>query len=142
MSIPLIKPYGSWKSPISTDLIVAESVGLGQIVLDDEDVYWVEARPSEAGRNVVVRLTQDGHIADITPSPFSVRTRVHEYGGGAFAVSGGVVYFSNYGDQRVYRQDPGHAPRAITGEGDIRYADYCVDGLRNRIICVQEAHPA
>ncbi|MDA0733204.1 MAG: S9 family peptidase [Chloroflexi bacterium] len=137
-----IKPYGSWKSPISTDLIVAESVGLGQIVLDGSDVYWVEMRPAEAGRNVVVRLGQDGQIADITPPPFSVRTRVHEYGGGAFTVSGGVVYFSNYADQRVYRQEPGHPPRAITAESDIRYADYCVDRLRNRIICVQEDHTA
>lgn len=140
MNVPQTKPYGSWTSPISPDLIVAESVGLGQIALDGEDVYWVETRPSDGGRNVVVRLTPDGQITDITPSPFSARTRVHEYGGGAFAVTKGVVFFSNFSDQRVYRQELGGAPQAITAEVDIRYADYCIDHLRNRVICVREDH--
>ena len=140
MNVPQVKPHGSWKSPITADLIVAESVGLSQIALDGEDVYWVEARPSDAGRNVVVRLTPDALIADVTPSSFSARTRVHEYGGGAFTVSDGVVYFSNFSDQRVYRHELGFPPRAITAEARIRYADYCVDPRRNRIICVQEDH--
>src|SRR6185295_10600015 len=86
-------PYGSWKSPITSDLIVSGTIGLGQIALDGDDVYWIEARPTEGGRQVIVRRTADGQTADVTPAPFNARTRVHEYGGGAFVVSAGVVYF-------------------------------------------------
>ncbi len=135
-----IAPYGSWKSPITSDLIVAESVGVMQIELDGEDIYWVEARPREAGRHVVVRRTHDGQRQDVTPPGFNARTRVHEYGGGAFAVCQGTVYFSHFDDQRLYRQDRGAAPRAITPAGDLRYADGVVDLQRGRLICVREDH--
>jgi len=137
-----VAPYGSWKSPITSDLIVAETVGLGRIALDGEEVYWVELRPAEGGRNVVVRRTADGHTSDVTPAPFNTRTRVHEYGGGAFAVTDGTVIFSNFADQRLYRQDPGASPQPITPEADLRYADGVVDRRRNRLICVREDHTA
>ncbi|MDP6498177.1 MAG: S9 family peptidase [Dehalococcoidia bacterium] len=133
-------PYGSWQSPITTDLIVSGAIGLGQIALDDEDIYWAELRPSEGGRMVVVKHTPDGETTDITPAPFSARTRVHEYGGGAYLVHEGVVYFSNYADQRMYRQDQGGDPQPITPETDMRYADGCFDSARDRIICVRENH--
>src|SRR5262245_58456489 len=81
---PQTAPYGSWKSPITSDLIVAGTIGLEQIALDGDDIYWIEARPSEAGRNVIVRRTPHGKITDVTPTPFNARTRVHEYGGGAY----------------------------------------------------------
>ena len=138
--MPTTAPYGSWKSPITTGLIVSGSIGLGQLALDGEDIYWVEMRPSEGGRMVVVKRTPDGGIVDITPEPFSVRTRVHEYGGGAFLVHQGAVYFSNYADQRMYRQDQGGKPRPITPEAVMRYADGCFAAARNRIICVREDH--
>ena len=138
--MPTTAPYGSWKSPITTDLIVSGSIGLGQVVLDGEDIYWVEMRPSEGGRMVVVKRTPDGEIADITPEPFSARTRVHEYGGGAFLVHQGVVFFSNYSDQRLYRQDPSGQPQPITPEAGMRYADGCFDAARDRVICVREDH--
>src|SRR6266849_5209862 len=102
MASPEVAPYGSWKSPITSDLIVSGTIGLGQLILDGDDTYWLEMRPSEGGRNVVVRRTPDGRISDITPPPFNVRTRVHEYGGGAFVIADGVVYFSNFTDQRLY----------------------------------------
>jgi hypothetical protein len=86
MAEPKVAPYGSWKSPITSDLIVSETIGLGQIALDGADVYWVEMRPAEDGRYVIVRRTPDGRTADVTPPPFNARTRVHEYGGGAFTV--------------------------------------------------------
>ena len=140
MQQPQVAPYGSWRSPITTDLVVAESVGLGQIAVDGEDIYWVEMRPMEAGRNVVVKRSPDGATTDVTSPPFNVRTRVHEYGGGAFAVGGGTVYFSNFADQRVYRQEPGQAPVAMTQEGGLRHADYVVDAARARLVCVQEDH--
>jgi len=138
--MPTTAPYGSWKSPITTDLIVSGSIGLGEVALDGEDIYWVEMRPAEGGRMVVVKRTPDGEISDITPGPFSARTRVHEYGGGAYLVHEGTVYFSNYSDQRMYRQDSGEAPEPITPETDMRYADGCFDAARNRVICVREDH--
>src|SRR5437899_11301838 len=106
----MIAPYGSWKSPITTDLIVAESVSLGQVALDGDDVYWIEGRPREAGRSVVVKsesATSRGVRAangkDVTPPGMSARTRVHEYGGSAFLADNGVVYFTNDNDQQLYR---------------------------------------
>ena len=138
--MPTIAPYGSWKSPVTTSLIVSGAVGLGQISLDGDDVYWVEMRPSEGGRMVIVRRGPDGTTTDVTPTPFSARTRVHEYGGGAFLVADGVVYFANFADQRLYRQEAGGEPVAITPDDPLRYADGVFDGDRGRIICVREDH--
>jgi dipeptidyl aminopeptidase/acylaminoacyl peptidase len=126
-----IAPFGSWKSPITSDLIAAETIGLWQVALDG---------PAEGGRYVVVRRSPDGQTADVTPPPFNARTRVHEYGGGSFVVAHGTVYFSNFADQRVYRQDPGCEPRPITPEGALRYADGVIDRRRDRMICVREDH--
>ena len=97
-------------------------------------------RPTEGGRNIIVRRTPDGQIADTTPTPFNARTRVHEYGGGAFAVVHGTIYFSNFADQRIYRQEPGAMPHPITPEANLRYADIAIDRRRSRIICVREDH--
>jgi dipeptidyl aminopeptidase/acylaminoacyl peptidase len=140
MSEPKVAPYGSWKSPITSDLIVAETIGLGQIALDGDDVYWSEMRPAEGGRYVVVQRSPDGQTTDITLPPFNARTRVHEYGGGAYVVADGTVYFSHWDDQRMYRQDPGGQPHPITPEADLRYADGVVDRRRGRMVCVREDH--
>jgi dipeptidyl aminopeptidase/acylaminoacyl peptidase len=141
---PQVAPYGSWKSPITADLIVAGTIGLGQIALDGDDVYWTEGRPSEGGRNAVVRRTSDGNITDVTLSPFNARTRVHEYGGGSFTVKDGIVYFSNFADQRLYKQSLNSEPQPLTKEsgGNLRYADAVIDSQRGRIICVCEDHTA
>jgi dipeptidyl aminopeptidase/acylaminoacyl peptidase len=133
-------PYGSWKSPITSDLIVAETIGLGQPMLDGDDIYWLELRPQEQGRYVIVKRTPDGAIADLNPSPFNARTRVHEYGGGSYVVGDGVVIFANFEDQRLYRQQPDAPPEALTPEGAWRYADLVVDRLRRRLICIREDH--
>ena len=139
--MPTTAPYGSWKSPITTDLIVEDSVSLGSMQIDGEDLYWVEMRPQEGARNVIVRRTPDGEVSDVTPEPYNVRTRVHEYGGLCFWVKDGVVLFSNFADQRVYRQEPGGQPEPITPEGvDLRYADGKIDGGRGRLVCVREDH--
>jgi len=135
-----VAPYGSWKSPITSDLIVAGTIGLGSAHLDGTDIYWSESRPTEAGRTVIVRRTCDGQITDVTPAPFNVRTRVHEYGGGAYTVDHGVLYFSNFADQRLYRQVVGQEPVPITPEVAWRYADGVMDGARQRMICVREDH--
>jgi dipeptidyl aminopeptidase/acylaminoacyl peptidase len=128
-------PYGSWKSPITSDLIVAKSIGLAEPRLDGDDAYWLEGRPEEGGRNVVVRNGED-----LTPPPFNVRTRVHEYGGGAWTVCDGVLYFSHYADQRLYHLTPGESPRPVTPEGAWRYADGVIDRTRRSWIGVREDH--
>ncbi|NET59821.1 MAG: S9 family peptidase [Symploca sp. SIO2E6] len=135
-----IAPYGSWKSPITSDLIVAGTIRLGGVVLDGDDTYWIEGRPAEAGRNVIVKRKPDGKLADVNPTPFNARTRVHEYGGGAVAVNQGTIYFSNFADQRLYQQTPGSEPQPLTPEAKACYADGVIDSLRGRLICVREDH--
>ncbi|MDH3603537.1 MAG: S9 family peptidase, partial [Candidatus Tectomicrobia bacterium] len=140
MAEPQAAPYGSWKSPITTDLIVAETIGLGRIILDGGDTYWAEARPSEEGRNIIVKRTPNGETFDVTTSQFSVNTTVHEYGARGYTVADGVVYFSNFDDQRLYRHRPGEKPVPITAEGNLRYAGAVIDRSHSRIICVREDH--
>ncbi len=140
MTEPQVAPYGSWRSPITSELIVSATIRLGQIELDGEDVYWIETRPTEGGRNVIVQRKPNGQVTDRTPPSFNARTRVHEYGGGDFVVADGTIYFSNFEDQRVYRQSPGAQQRPITAEAALRYADVLIDRQRDRLICVREDH--
>jgi dipeptidyl aminopeptidase/acylaminoacyl peptidase len=140
MSDNKIAPYGSWPSPITSDLIVSETVRLSDVAIDGRDIYWVEMRPSEGGRNVLVRCTPDEPATDITPAQFNVRTRVHEYGGLAFAVDHTHVYFSNYSDQHIYCLTPHSAPVPITSGTGLRFADIIVDRRRRSLICVCEDH--
>jgi dipeptidyl aminopeptidase/acylaminoacyl peptidase len=134
-------PYGSWKSPITSELIVTGSVGLYQPALDGSEVYWIEMRPSEGGRCVIVQRSSDGQTRDMTPPPFNARTRVHEYGGGDYVVADGTVYFSNFADQRLYRQTaPLSEPQAITPAVEMRYADMVFDARRRSLFCVREDH--
>ncbi|HTL88462.1 MAG TPA: S9 family peptidase [Leptolyngbya sp.] len=135
-----VASYGAWKSPISSDLIVAGAIGLGQIKLDHSTIYWSESRPTEAGRSVIVQASANGQKTDVTPPPFNARTRVHEYGGGAFMIANGTVYFSNFADQRLYQQSPESEPIALTPEAALRYADAVLDHTRNRLVCVREDH--
>jgi dipeptidyl aminopeptidase/acylaminoacyl peptidase len=137
-----VVPYGSWKSPITSDLIIAGTITLSEITLDGEDIYWVEGRPSEGGRSLIVRQTPDGTISDVTPAGFNARTTVHEYGGGAYIVDSGTVYFSNFADQQIYKQAPGQAPQPITSAEKMRYADGVIDRRRNLMFCVREDHTA
>jgi dipeptidyl aminopeptidase/acylaminoacyl peptidase len=136
---PTIAPYGTWQSPLTAARVTAGSLRFDHLVLDGDDLYWLEGRASEAGRNVIVRRTPDGRTADVTPEGFNVRSRVHEYGGAAYTVHQGTIYFSNFADQRVYRQAAGAAPEAITAAGCF-YADYRFDARRNRLIGVREDH--
>ncbi|MGB5768451.1 MAG: S9 family peptidase [Crocosphaera sp.] len=140
MLSPIIAPFGSWKSPITSDLIVAESINLGGVVFDNDDIYWLEGRPQEGGRNVLIKRSPDGQITEVTPQPFNVRTRVHEYGGGSFSVVNGTVYFVNFQDQRLYQQLPNEVPKPLTPENQCRYADFILDSHRNRLISICEDH--
>jgi dipeptidyl aminopeptidase/acylaminoacyl peptidase len=121
-------------------MLVQGAVRFGDVAVDGETVCWVEGRPEEAGRCVIVRRTADGRIDDVLPPPFSARTLVHEYGGGAMTVAAGTIYFTNYADQRVWRVTPGSDPIPITAEGRQRFADFIHDAVRNRLIAVCEDH--
>ncbi len=140
MSEAPVAPYGSWKSPITSDLIVTGSIGLTMPLLDGSDVYWLEMRPTEGGRGVIVKCDSEGQLKDVIPPPYNARTRVHEYGGGDYAVRDGIVYFSNFSDQRLYETTGEAPPRAITPVGELRYADALVDQERRGLICVREDH--
>ena len=135
-----VSPYGSWKSPIGAQVVAAGEVGLEQIRLDGDDIYWIERRAQEGGRKVIVRRSAGGEIADVTPVSFNVRTRVHEYGGGDYAVADRTLVFANFADQRLYCQKLGSQPTALTPAVDSRYADGQMDRRRNLFFCVREDH--
>ncbi len=142
-SAPLIAPYGAWPSTIRVDDLVVGNVRLAEPWVDGDDVYWVEVRPDEGGRSVLVRHGGDGTARDLTPAPFDVRTRVHEYGGGSYTVAGGTVVCSERHDGRLYRLDPGDATLVpITPVGPYRYADLRFDAPRRRFLAVREDHTA
>lgn len=140
----VVAAYGSWVSPISSELAAAGSLRLSSPQIDGPDRYWLEGRPQEGGRVVLVRRRPDGTAADVTPPSFSVRSRVHEYGGGAYLVAGGRVYFSNHRDQRLWLQAPGSDPVPLTGqpaEGtSVRYADARLVADQEWLVCVRETH--
>jgi len=135
----VIAPYGSWPSPLSAARVTAGALRFDQIQIDGDDVYWIEGRASEGGRNVIVRRRSGGQIEDVTPLEFNVRSRVHEYGGAAYTIERGTIYFSNFKDQRIYRQQKDRAPVAITDAGPC-FADYRADASRDRLIAVREVH--
>jgi dipeptidyl aminopeptidase/acylaminoacyl peptidase len=139
---PVEAPYGTWESQITPERLVEQVVRLGQLQVHGDDIYWVESRPSDGGRQVIVRW-RAGQTQDVIPPGFYARTQVHEYGGRCYAVSGKTVVFSNWSDQRLWVTDGGE-PRALTGEPErgraVRFADpvFSRDGLR--LYCVRERH--
>jgi dienelactone hydrolase len=134
-------PLGSWKSPITSDLIIADTIGISSPTWHQGDLFWTESRPQEAGRNVLVKRASDGSDRDITPAPYNIRTRVHEYGGGAWLLHDGAVFFSNFADQQLYRQNfNDEVPTQLTNIDGLRFANGCVDEKHNRIVYVIEDH--
>jgi dipeptidyl aminopeptidase/acylaminoacyl peptidase len=138
-------PHGSWPTPITSELVVSSAARLGEVVVDGDDVWWSESRPSEQGRSVIVRRSRDGTVTDVLPAPWNARTRVHEYGGGAWTVSDGTLWFTEFTDQRLYRLAPGAAtPEAVTPDpgvpAGVRHADLAV--THDGILAVRETHPA
>src|SRR5215213_8504013 len=138
-------PYGAWASPISAELVAAGGVSLDEVRIAGEHVYWIEGRPLEGGRQVVCRARPGTDPEDLIPRECNARTRVHEYGGGAYALAGDALFFSNFTDQRLYRLDPrAGQPRPITPEPPApaahRYADACPTPDGRRLVCVRERH--
>ena len=132
-------PFGAWTSPLTAARATAGALRLGQIVVDGDDVYWLEGRASEGGRNVLVRASTGAPPVDVSPRDFNVRSRVHEYGGAAYTVHQGAIYASNFADQKLYTFTAGQAPKALTPEGYF-YAQCRVDAARQRLLCVREDH--
>ena len=141
---PSILPYGAWPSPITSDLLTANQVGLSAALLTADAAWWCESRPLEGGRVTLVRRGADGVEQELTPAPFNLRSRVHEYGGRSWAVAGEIVVGVGLEDQRLYRLAPGAAPVPLTPEsgGSLRYADLVVDLPRGRVLAVREDHGA
>jgi len=145
-----IAPYGTWESPISAAFVAQSGMGHGalprEVLIDGNDIYWVVGRPQEGGRYVILRYSEDKSTECITPPDFNVRTRVHEYGGGSYFVAEGVIYFCNYTDQRLYRQQRGKSPQPITPEPEIaaglRYAAIRLSKDKRSLVCVRERHEA
>lgn len=141
--------YGSWPSPLSAADLAAGGIRIGGIAARGDEVWWSELRPAEAGRTVVVRSAA-GVTVDVLPEPFSARTRVHEYGGGAWWLGAEAAYVANWDDQRLYRLEPAGAlpgdttPVPITpeppGRGAWRYADGREHPDRTWLSCVMERH--
>ncbi|MEM7045082.1 MAG: S9 family peptidase [Pseudomonadota bacterium] len=141
--MPTTAPFGTWRSPITPESLTDAQVGVGGSSVDSDNVYWLESRPEEAGRTTVMRMDANGKaIDDLTPAPFNVRTRVHEYGGGAFSVKDGITLAVDFGDQRLYRLAPGQTPAALTPESErqLRYADFTIDASQGRVYAVREDH--
>ena len=131
-------PYGSWPSPISPEMAVGSARGLSEPIPDGDDIYLLESRPEEAGRVVLLRRTPDGVATDMAPG-LNVRTRVHEYGGGAYTVSGGCLVFSEFVDNRLMlKRTPHEAPAALVSDPSLRFADLELDLERDRVIAVLE----
>jgi dipeptidyl aminopeptidase/acylaminoacyl peptidase len=135
-------PYGTWESPITAEMVAGSGVSLFAPWLEDGVAWWLEGRPIEGGRVVLVRGGA-GEAADVTPTEFNVRTMVHEYGGGAYCLHDGTVYFSNFDDGWLYRQAPGEAPAAISPDVEgrrHRYADGRVTADGRLWIGIRERH--
>jgi len=131
---------GIWPSPISADVVAAGASPLAMPMLDGADIYWLAGRASEGGRTTLMRQ-RGADVVEMTPAPFNVRSRVHEYGGGACLVAGGDIYFSHFADNRLYVIRDGEGAVALTEEGaPRRHADFVLDRARARLVGVREDH--
>ena len=140
MPIKQKAPYGSWKSPITMDLMLSDSVGLGELSHYKDEVYWIEMRPQEKGRYVVVKQTPEGEQVDVIPQDFNAHTRVHEYGGGSYLLTDKGLIFTNFKDQNLYLINSNDECIKITEQQSCRYADMIYDSKNDRLICVREDH--
>ena len=136
-----VSPYGSWSSSLSLDHMVEDVVRLAEPAVDGSAVYWIETRPSEKGRSVLVTCAPGQEQSDVTAADYSVRSRAHEYGGGSYLAKGDRVWFVNDDDQCIYTQTlPAGSPERLTATGAVRFADMELDRARNRLLTICEDH--
>src|SRR5687767_9069506 len=134
-----VLPFGSWPSPITVEVAVAGSRGLSEVRPDGADVLFLESRPDQGGRVVLVRLRPDGRTEDAVPSELNVRSRVHEYGGGAYTVGDGLIVLSEFaGNRLIVTGSAQRAPRTLVDDPALRFADMELDARRGRVIAVLE----
>lgn len=133
--------FGSWPSPISAELLTSKAVGLSEPKITDDEIYWLEYRPEENGRCTVVSYNH-GNPMILIPVEFSVRSTAHEYGGGAWTIGDGVIYFVNQGDQRIYSVKLGEhsSAKPLIKKSLRRYADLQFNKSTNCLIAVVEDH--
>ncbi|MEE9415163.1 MAG: prolyl oligopeptidase family serine peptidase, partial [Acidimicrobiales bacterium] len=138
-----VAPYGTWKSSITPEALVSGAVGISEVVPEHDAVWWAESRPDEAGRTALMRWSA-GETTEVTPPEANVRTRVHEYGGGAWWVDSGVAYYVDFSDQRVRSIAPGGEPRLLSpappSAGALRYADLRLSAEGSWLVAVGETH--
>jgi dipeptidyl aminopeptidase/acylaminoacyl peptidase len=139
-AFPKTAPYGTWASPLSADMVAGQTVGLSSLSADGGALLWLESRPSESGRSALVRRAADGTISDLTPMPFNVASRVHEYGGGAYVARDGRVVFSHKPDGSVWLIQGDAAPALVASVPGCRYADFRFTRCGRHVICVREDH--
>lgn len=135
------RPYGGWPSVIDAATIAAGAGTLSEPRVHDGVVYWLESRPAEAGRTTLICRDRQGAHRELTPRPYDVRSRVHEYGGGAYLPTDFGVVFVHGPDQDLCLLAGGNITSLIRNGPDVRYADVCVDVRRRRLIMVCERHP-
>lgn len=134
-----IRSFGSWSSPVHAGVLSSSGRSFAEPRPDGSCLYWLEGRPEEGGRSVLMRREANGEVTEVLPVSFSVRSRVHEYGGGAYGVLDGTVYFVHFDDQRIYRQDEGEQPAPLTPPDPAsRYGDLVP--LGDGVLAVQEVH--
>lgn len=143
-----VAPYGSWTSPVTVESFTGRFVTLAQVRIDGPNTYWVEGHPKDGGRNVLLRRNAMGQTLEVLPMIDGlrlpdVRTRVHEYGGRAYAVHEGMIVFSDATDGRVYRydvDDPTGVLRPLTPLDNKRYGDFEIDTTRDLVYAICEEH--
>ncbi len=140
MSPRKIAPFGTWRSPIDAQMVAAETRPLSAPRVAGDEIYWLEGLAAEGGRVAIVRGRPGLDGERMTPMTYNVRSRVHEYGGGAWIISGGVVYFSNFADNLVYRQGADGRIVPLTRDQLMRHADFEFDERHARLIAVREDH--
>lgn len=135
-----VAPYGSWRSTIAPETLVAGFLRLGEARWDGDDLLWLEGRPGDGGRATLVRQRPGRAPEDVSPPGLNVRTRVHEYGGGAYLAADGLVVVSDFGSGRLLRVAADRSAVPLTPEGRYRYADLALDAARARLVAVREDH--
>ena len=137
-------PYGSWPSAISAETLAGSSVRYGHIQVDSDCLYWLQSQPENNGRQTIFCHQPDGTVLDMIPVGYSVRSRLHEYGGGDFVVHNGAIVFANDTDQRLYLIHDQEI-KAITPEPQfkhaLRYSDMHFHPSGDWLVAVRESHP-
>jgi dipeptidyl aminopeptidase/acylaminoacyl peptidase len=132
--------FGMWPSTVTPELVSGATLAFSELAVDGEAVTWLELRPAERGRRALVRWSPGSAPTDVLPATTDIGDRVHEYGGGAYAVRAGRVVYSECGDGSVWLAEAGREPRVLVAVPGCRYAGFAIDVARERVYAVREDH--